>query len=143
MGGGADSRGRRLRSWAPGGSYHCSIPRLTSWRPRGRSREAGCAFFCFFLLLFIMPARLLLFCNFLGAHHNFLRQAWRAKGSLQRAATARTADGKTGRDVRCHSLDRLYASMIKQKKKDCYQRGSYSDDKSADEKGNLSCSVYP
>jgi len=34
-------------------------------------------------------------------------------GSLQRAATARTADGKTGPNVRRHSLDRLYASMVK------------------------------
>jgi len=39
----------------------------------------------------------------------------RVKGSLQRAATARTADGKNGQNVHRHSLDRLYASMIKQK----------------------------
>jgi len=38
------------------------------------------------------------------------------KGSLQRAATARTADRKTGQNVRRHDLDRSYASMIKQKK---------------------------
>ena len=29
----------------------------------------------------------------------------------------RTADGKIGQNVRCRSLDRLYASMIKQKEK--------------------------
>jgi len=34
------------------------------------------------------------------------------KGNLQRAATARTADGKNGQNVRRHSLDRLNASMI-------------------------------
>ena len=38
------------------------------------------------------------------------------KGSLQRAVTARTADRKTGHNVRRHDLDRSYASMIKQKK---------------------------
>jgi len=38
------------------------------------------------------------------------------KGSLQRAVTARTADRKTGQNVRRHDLDRSYASMIKQKK---------------------------
>jgi len=32
------------------------------------------------------------------------------KGSLKRAATARTAGGKNGRKVRRHSIDRLDAS---------------------------------
>jgi len=40
-----------------------------------------------------------------------------AKESLQRAAIARTAAGKRSKNVRRHSLDRLHASMIKQKKK--------------------------
>jgi len=40
----------------------------------------------------------------------------RAKGSLQRAAIARTAAGKRSK-VRRHSLDRLHASMTKQNKK--------------------------
>ena len=40
----------------------------------------------------------------------------RAKGSLQRAATARTADRKTGQNVRRHDLHRSNASMNKQKK---------------------------
>jgi hypothetical protein len=35
---------------------------------------------------------------------------------LQRATTARTADGKAGQKVRRHSLDRLHASMNKQNK---------------------------
>jgi len=39
-----------------------------------------------------------------------------AKGSLQRAATARTADGINGQNGRRHGLDGLYARMIKQKK---------------------------
>ena len=38
------------------------------------------------------------------------------KGSLQRAATGRTADRKTGQNVRRHDLYRSNASMIKQKK---------------------------
>jgi hypothetical protein len=40
-----------------------------------------------------------------------------AEGSLRRAATVRTAAGKRFKKVRRHSLDRLHASMIKQKKK--------------------------
>jgi len=44
------------------------------------------------------------------------RPGRRAKGSLQRAATARTADRKTGQNVRRHDLDRSDSSMIKQKK---------------------------
>jgi len=37
------------------------------------------------------------FCYFIGAPHTFLEQAWaEGKGCLQRAATARTADGKNG-----------------------------------------------
>jgi len=41
----------------------------------------------------------------------------RAIGELATSATERTADGKYGQNVRRHSLDGLYASMIKQKKK--------------------------
>jgi len=40
-----------------------------------------------------------------------------AKESLQRAAIAWTAAGKRSKNVRRHSLDRLHASMIKQKQK--------------------------
>ena len=40
----------------------------------------------------------------------------RAKGSLQRAATVRTADRETGQNVRRHDLYRSNASTIKQKK---------------------------
>jgi len=42
-----------------------------------------------------------------------------AKESLQRAAIARIAAGKRSKNVRRHSLDRLHASMIKQKIKPC------------------------
>jgi len=45
-------------------------------------------------------------------------QAWaEGKGGLQRAAFARTADGKPGKNECRHSLHRLYTSMINQKKK--------------------------
>ena len=55
-------------------------------------------------------------CGLFGAHL-FSGQAWRrAKGSLQRAATVRTADRKTGQNVRRHDLYRSNASMNKQKK---------------------------
>ena len=47
----------------------------------------------------------------------FLGQAWaEGKRGLQRAATALTADRKTGQNVRRHDLYRSNASMIKQKK---------------------------
>jgi len=45
------------------------------------------------------------------------RPGRRAKGSLQRAATARTVDRKTGQNVRRHGLHRSNASMINQKRK--------------------------
>jgi len=58
-----------------------------------------------------------LLCHFLGARHIFLGQVCaEGKGSLQRAATVRTADRKIGQNVRRHGLDRLNASTIKQKK---------------------------
>jgi len=44
------------------------------------------------------------------------RPGRRAKVSLQRAATARTADGKNWVNVRRHYLYRSHASMNKQKK---------------------------
>ena len=67
----------------------------------------GCAFLYFFPLV-----------KFLGRVYFFSwdRPGRRAKGSLQRAATARTADRKTGQNVRRHDLYRSNASMIKQKK---------------------------
>ena len=58
------------------------------------------------------------FVNFFGRVYLLWGQAGRrAKGSLQRAATARTADRKTGQNVRRHDLHRSNASMVKQKKK--------------------------
>jgi len=57
------------------------------------------------------------FVNFFGRVYLLWGQAGRrAKGSLQRAATARTADRKTGHNVRRRDLHRSNASMIKQKK---------------------------
>jgi len=44
------------------------------------------------------------------------RPGRRAKGSLQRASTARTTDRKTGQNVRRHDVYRSNASMVKQKK---------------------------
>jgi len=58
------------------------------------------------------------FVNFFGRIYFLWEQAGRrAKGSLQRAATARTADRKTGQNVRRHDLHRSNANMIKRKKK--------------------------
>jgi len=49
--------------------------------------------------------------------YSLLGQAWaeprRAKGSLQRAATARIADRKIGQNLRRHDLYRSHASMDK------------------------------
>ena len=57
-------------------------------------------------------------CYVLGAHlPSGDRPGRRANGSLQRAATARTADRRTGKNVRRHDLYWSNASMIKQKKK--------------------------
>jgi len=55
--------------------------------------------------------------NFFGRVYFLWGQARRrAKWSSQRAATARTAERKTGQNVRRHDLHRSNASMIKQKK---------------------------
>jgi len=92
---------------APERNYRCSYPRPPSWHRQARSRGTGCAFLYFF------P-----FVKFLGRVYFFSwdRPGRRAKGSLQQAATARTADRKTGQNVRRHDLHRSNASMIKQKK---------------------------
>ena len=78
-----------------GGNHHYSCPRLPSWRPRRRSGGGGghgflCSpFFCPFI------------CDFLGTFLlSWDRLGRRAKGSLQRAATARTVDRKR----RAHNL---------------------------------------
>ena len=87
-----------LREWmeepeAGGGDHHCSYPRLTSWRLRERHKGPRGAFplsisFVFHARFrsFVIP----LFC----ATSSWDRPGRRAKGSLQRAAIARTADRK-------------------------------------------------
>ena len=93
------------RRWVLGRS-RCSYPPHTSWHRRGRSRgRAVVSFRLFHLSISLVRNNL---SGGPGGEH---------KGSLQRAVTARTADRKTGQNVRRHDLDRSYASMIKQKKK--------------------------
>ena len=91
-------------NWVRGRNYPCSYPRPPSWHRQEGSR---------------VRVRLFL-CSFLGLSPYFTlscdRPGRRAKGSLQRAVTARTADRKTGQNVSRHDLDRSNASMIKQKK---------------------------
>jgi len=110
---GKRNRRRRQRSWvlrkarAPERNYRCSYPRRPSWHRQARSRETGCAFLYFF------P-----FVKFLGRvyFYSWDRPGRRAKGSLQRAATA---DRKTGQNLRRHDLYRPNASTIKQIKYRC------------------------
>ena len=90
------------RSRTPGGgNYRCSYPRLTSWRRQAGGRVAGCAFPLF------LP-----FVNFLGRVYlsSWDRHGRRAKGCLQQAATARTADRKTDCTYSRHDLHRSHAS---------------------------------
>jgi len=59
-----------------------------------------------------------LICHFFGAPSIFLGQAWAdGKGKLATCRHRADSGGETGKNVRRHSLDRLHASMIKQKKK--------------------------
>ena len=57
-------------------------------------------------------------CHFLGALSIFLGQAWaEGKGKLATSRQRANSGGETVKNVRRHSLDRLHASMNKQKKK--------------------------
>jgi len=59
-----------------------------------------------------------LFCHFFGASSIFLGQAWAdGKGKLATCRHRANSGRETVKNVRRHSLDRLHASMIKQKKK--------------------------
>jgi len=59
-----------------------------------------------------------LFCDFVGAPSIFLGQAWAdGKGKLATCRHRADSGGEMVKNVRRHSLDRLHASMIKQKKK--------------------------
>jgi len=58
--------------------------------------------------------------HFFGAPSIFLGQAWAdGKGKLATCRHRAASSGETVQNVRCNSLDRLHASMIKQKKKQC------------------------
>jgi hypothetical protein len=58
------------------------------------------------------------FCHFFGAPLIFLGQAWAdGKGKLATCRHRADSGGETVKNVRRHSLDRLHASMNKQKKK--------------------------
>ena len=58
-----------------------------------------------------------LFCHFVGAPSSFLGQAWAdGKGKLATCRHRADSGGETVKKCTRHSLDRLHASMIKQKK---------------------------
>jgi len=78
-----------------------SYPRPLSWQrlmksEGGRDKILLCSLSYSFSRLFCCPASFLSFVLFLGTHY-FLwdKPGRRAKGSSQRAATARTADGES------------------------------------------------
>jgi len=86
-----------LREWMEepdaGGDHHCSYPRLTSWRLRERHKGPGGAFPLFIPLSFTLAFRSCVI-TLVRASASWDRPGRRAKGNLQRAATARTADRK-------------------------------------------------
>jgi len=82
-GDGKSSIGWRPRSWVSGRDYHCFRPRTLLHGARGRGVGDGHAFLCSFLCSFLSLVRILFSRD---------RPGRRAKGSLQRAAIARTAD---------------------------------------------------
>jgi hypothetical protein len=77
-----------------GGNNPCSSPRPPSWRPRTRFRERA-------TVSFLLSLR----------STSWDRPGQRAKGSLQRAAIARTADRKTGQFVSRHDLSIISRSF--------------------------------
>jgi hypothetical protein len=94
---------QRLRGWAPRSRNPCSSPRPPLWHPRERSEKLSCAFHLSFL-----------FRHFLSL------SSWNRPGGWQREACneppPRGQRRGNGQNVHRHSLDRLYASMNKQKK---------------------------
>ena len=64
-----------------GGNHHCSYPRLTSWRPQGRSRRFPLSLS--FVLSFVI--------SLVRVTSSWDRPGRRAKGHLQRVATVQTA----------------------------------------------------
>jgi len=71
----------------------------------GEEQGLGSIFLCHFI------------CYFFGAHSSLgIGLGGGHKGSLQRTTLARTAEGKTGQNLRRHDLYRSHASMDKQKK---------------------------
>jgi len=86
----AEAEARVLRTRAPGRNLRCSSPHPRSWHRQARTRGRVTLFFCSFFCPFL--------CNFPWGASTLCwdRPGRRAKGSLQRAATTRTADGKNG-----------------------------------------------
>jgi len=96
-------------SWAPRRNPRCSFPPPRSWHRQARVRG---------------PSRFLLcsLCAFLRDFPSTLsrgRPGRRAKGSLQHPPCADCGRETWAKNVRRHSLERLCASMINQKKPGC------------------------
>jgi len=75
------------------GGTPCSCPRPTSWRPQERFRRWAVFFPSFFPLSFTL-ALLSFVISLVRTTSSWDRPGRRAEGSLQQAATARTADGE-------------------------------------------------
>jgi len=104
-------------AWAEAQRPSLQQPTATTPHPSNHTPEQQHHYHHLLLLLHLLLLHLLLH-HFLHLFHLLPGGPGGGhKGSLQRAVTARTADRKTGQNVRRHDLDRSYASMIKQKKK--------------------------
>jgi len=101
------SSSRWVRCRRAGRNSHCSVPPPPPTHGIGRRGVGDKSRISFVLSCLSLWTRLLSLGAGLGGGQ---------RGSLQRAATARTADRKTGQNVRRHDLYRSNASMIKQKK---------------------------
>jgi len=98
---------QKLRGWAPRSRNPCSSPRPPSWHPRKRSENAVC-FLPVSLLSFLWGAFYLLGTGLGG---------WQRKACNVPPSRGQRRGNGQKKNVRRHSLDRLHASMIKQKKK--------------------------
>jgi len=114
--GGKRSGWQRRRSWEPrgiwvmGGSHRCSCPRLPSWHPQARSRTQG-------TVSFVLPFVFRLLFPWCASHLLGTGLGGGQRGACNVPPLRGQRTGKIGQNVHRHDLDRLNASMVKQKKK--------------------------
>jgi len=81
--------------------HHCSSPRLTSWHPQERCRRRAGFSFPLSSPLCSTLARVYFVISLVRSISSWDRPGRRAKGHLQRAASAQTADSGQENRAKC------------------------------------------